>query len=157
MSITVLYAGRRRNVRVEAQSLVQDVVVEAARELCPGLDPDKCQLKYQRTVLPRNQLVRFSSVPNNALVDLVVSMGAGKPSNNGNQFAKIAISVPNVGSVQRNLDSSLCLRDMLAAIVSDGTVPVDSIGCNPELIYMRNSYSGGKLDSTTLASLGLAG
>jgi hypothetical protein len=159
MSVVVFYGGKRKTVRIDPQALVQDVIVDVAKDF--GLDPEKCQLKHQRTTLAKNQLFRFTNVPNNAQLELIVGSGPSSSSTaagaGANPVAKIALSIPNGGSIQRTFDCTMTLRDMLNAIVRDGGASSDILTSSPELIYMRNSYAADKLDTTTLASLGLAG
>ena len=153
MSVIVLFNGRRKVVKVEANTLVQDVIAEAA--VFFQLDSTRCNIKHQRSIAPRSQLFRFSNIPNNAQVELVVSDTV--ISSSVTLPAKLAISIPNGGSVMKSVDPSISLKDVLTILVNEGTLSTDIWNCNPEIIYMRSSYTADKLDSVTLSSLGLAG
>lgn len=154
MSVVVLYEGRRKVVKLASpNSIVQDVLNDAAAHF--SLNPSTCILKHKKTILINSQLFRFSNVPNNAIVDLLVELPSisksGKP-------AKIAFSLPNGGSVVKIIDSNLSIRDALEVLVRDNDLSSDIIiNGEIEVIFMRNSYVGESLSSTLISSLGLAG
>lgn len=153
MSVVVLYEGRRKIVKLASpNSIVQDVLNDAA--IYFSLNPSSCVLKHKKTILTNSQLFRFSNVPNNAIIDLVVEssnvLKSGKP-------AKIAFSLPNGGSVVKIIDCNLTIRDALEVLVKDGDCSSDIINGEIEIIFMRTVYSGNLLTSTLISSLGLSG
>lgn len=141
-------------MKFSANSLVQDVVVEAASFF--GLDPNQCELKHKRTTVAKSQLFRFANIPNNSTIDLVLLRG-GEETSRGPAAARVAISIPEVGSWTETFDSSVTLLELLQSLVDTGKAPAGILSRDPEIIYMRNSYRTEKLESTTLHSLGLSG
>jgi hypothetical protein len=49
---------------------LQTIIDQAAEAF--GLDPLKCQLKHKKDTLDPSQPFRFSGVPNNAVIEIVV-------------------------------------------------------------------------------------
>lgn len=153
MSVVVLYEGRRKVVKLASpNSIIQDVLNEAAAHF--SLNPSTCVLKHKKSILSNSQLFRFSNVPNNAIIDLVVESSnvakSGKP-------AKIAFSLPSGGSVVKVVDSGLSIRETLEILVRDKDISAEVINGDIEVIFMRNTYSGESLSSTLISSLGLSG
>jgi hypothetical protein len=151
MSVVVVYDGKKKPIKIAGPNvLIQDLVREAAESF--SLDPAKCSFSHKRTSIPGSQLFRFSNIPNNGTVDLVYDerLRGGAP-------AKVAIALQDGGSIVKSFASSLSLLDVLDRLVADGDIPQQVLQLSPELIYMRNSYSGVGLASTSLAQLGLAG
>lgn len=152
MSLVVIFDGKRKSVKVcNPNWLVQDVVNEAANQF--SVDPTKCQFRHKTNLVTSSQLFRFSNIPNNAQVDLVYNETRSKSS----APVKVALSVQEGGSIIQNFPANLSIMGVLQALISSEQLSPDILSKNPEVIYMRTSYSGEDLDSTTLVSLGLAG
>jgi hypothetical protein len=99
----------------------------------------------------------LTNVPNNAQIDLVALSAANTGANARVAPAKIALSIPSGGSVVVTFDANTSLYDMLSQLISQGKLDANTLSLSPELIYMRNSFSGDALRDATLATLGLAG
>lgn len=134
-------------------TLVQVLLVEAAQHF--GVDPTNSVLKHKKTVLDASQPFRFCNLSNNAQIDLVVG---GATQSAKRQTCRIAIAVDGSDNVTETFDASITLGEMISMLVANGRLPGDAMDRSPELIYLRANYTGAdSLNSTTLASLGLAG
>ena len=150
MSVVVIFEGRRKVIKIASpNTLIQDIVVESAEYF--AVDSSKCVLKHKRNVIPNSQLFRFSNISNNAEVDLLVE------STQNLAPCKIAVSIQDGQSVTKVMSCEFTLLDFLQSLIDDGVVLSSILSADPELIYMRNSYRGDTLQTTTLKSLGLAG
>jgi hypothetical protein len=94
MSLTVLYNGVRKKVKVTPASLVQQIVDDAI--LSFGLDSAiTFDLQHNKKNVEKGQPFRFSGIPNNALLSLVEVKGSkGKAAE-----SRIAVSVEGVGQM----------------------------------------------------------
>jgi hypothetical protein len=153
MSINVYFEGQRKVVKVASPNMVmQDIIEECASHF--STDPKKCSLKYKRNKIANSQLFRFSNIPYNGTVDLVLDEKVNKLV----PVTKLAFSIQDIGNVTKTFkDSNMTLFEILETLVSDGDIPSDIVESDPELIYVRNSYSNESLKTTTLASMGLTG
>lgn len=153
MSATILYNGHRNTVKINENSLVQDVLNDAALKF--SVDGNAAILSFKRTVLNNSMLFRFCGVPQNALIDMTLKTNQSKTSSTG--IVKIALSTPSNGSIIQSVPCNINFHEMLSQLIADNKLPASTLELEPEIIYMRNSYSGGALSTTTLGSLGLQG
>lgn len=153
MSLVVIYDGKRKIVKIPTpNTLVQVLLVEAAQHF--DVDPTTAALKHKKTILDASQPFRFCNLSNNAQIDLVVVGGALSAKK---QMSRIALAVDGSENVTESFDSNISLGDMIASLIASGKLPSDSLSRSPELIYLRANYSAEALQTTTLASMGLAG
>ena len=150
MSVVIIFNGHRKTVKIlNPNWLVQDVINDAAAQF--SLNPAFCQLKHKQTIVTSSQLYRFANIPNNAQVDLLHN----ETTKITVQPVKLAFSIQDGGSVVSSFLPSMSLLEILRVLVTDGKVAAEVLERNPEFIYMRTSYGGESLTTTTLASLGM--
>ena len=150
MSVFVIYEGKRKAIKIaNPNTLIQDIIVESATHFM--IDPSKCVLKHKRNIVASSQLFRFSNISNNAEVDLFLNESATLPP------CKIAVSIQDGPSVTKVISCESTLQHLIELMIKDGNISSDTLTSDPELIYLRNSYSGYSLTTITLQSLGLAG
>ena len=151
MSVFVLYEGRRLAIKIASpNTIIQDIIVESATNF--NLDPSKCVLKHKRNIVSSSQLFRFSNISNNAEVELIFEKSKSVLSP-----CKIAVTLPSGQSITKIIPCESTLFGLVQLLINDGNVSSDTVSLDPELIYLRNSYSGDILNTVTLQSLGLAG
>ena len=153
MSIVVIHEGHRRNVKIIGpNTIIQDIIINASEQF-NSLDPSRYILKYRKNTIPKSQLFRFSNIPHNAVVDLVLD-----DSNRVSTPCKIAFSFPSGGSVIKSFDCKLTLQQTLSILFQEEShiQPPNSLN-DIAIIYMRNSYTGDILNTMTLEALGLTG
>lgn len=154
-ALTVLYNGRKKKIAITSPSiLIQSIIADCAAHF--GVDVKCCSLVHKRSTVDSAQPYRFSNLPNNSTVDLIVS--AAPPNRGRAANANIAISVENGSPLCGSFNSELSLYDVLNSFVQDGLLPPTMWDSAPDLIYMRRSYcSRETLENTSLSSLGLSG
>jgi hypothetical protein len=149
LSFTVFYNTEKKVFKsVSPSTLLQQILTESAEAF--KVNPNRCVLKYRKNPLDPSQPLRFSNIPNNAQVDLVLNSSGGK------QVCKIALTcVENGTSFQGTFPDSSSLIDVLEEAKKEIPFPT---GLSPELVYMRASFqTQDSLMQTTLVSLGLSG
>lgn len=157
-SFTVFYEGQKKSVKLaNANVLLQQVVVEAAEHF--QLNPADCSLRHKGKTVDISMPLRFCTFPNNAALDLIVNRRSATTGTG--PASKVALSV-SAGDQTLNLSavlsSSNSLKDMIAYFVEKNQLAGDILAGRFELIYMRSCFNSlDALQSTTLASLGLAG
>jgi hypothetical protein len=71
-AITLMYSGQRKTVNVAPRSLVQELVRHAAEQF--RLGESQIVLRYKSTTLDSAQTFFMYNIPNNAVVDVEVSV-----------------------------------------------------------------------------------
>lgn len=155
-TFTILYKTEKKVFKSISPSTILQQLVTESLEYFRLPANTSYQLKFRRSVLDLSQPVRFSNLPNNAQLDLVVSSSSGSGS------CRVAISVMGRTDADRaaltdTFPDSLSLAAMLQRFVDDGKLPVNLFELSPEVVLLRSSFTRDSLTQTTLASLGLSG
>eukprot|EP01040_Poterioochromonas_malhamensis_P010371 gene10371-11286_t len=155
-TFTILYKTEKKVFKSISPSTILQQLVTESLEYFRLPANTSYQLKFRRSVLDLSQPVRFSNLPNNAQLDLVVSSSSGSGS------CRVAISVMGRSDADRaaltdTFPDSLSLAAMLQRFVDDGKLPVNLFELSPEIVLLRSSFTRDSLTQTTLTSLGLSG
>uniref|UniRef100_A0A8C1S787 ASPSCR1 tether for SLC2A4, UBX domain containing n=1 Tax=Cyprinus carpio TaxID=7962 RepID=A0A8C1S787_CYPCA len=112
-------------------------------------------LKFQRNVLDLSLQWRFSSLPNNAKLEMVV---CSRPQTGAESAVRIALQMEDGSRLQGSFSSGQTLWDLLTHFPQTRTSDLDACGPTPVCVYMQTEVSGEEaLKKTTLKSLGLTG
>ncbi|CAI7990501.1 Tether containing UBX domain for GLUT4 [Geodia barretti] len=146
--VTVLCPRARRcNLKVTPNTVLLQVLEQACSK--QKLDPALYTIKHHGKLLDLSLSLRFSGIPNNGKVELVV---ASRPRSDDGE---VVVAVQNVDGTrfQSSFHSTTSLWDVLIQHKLDSSPG----GMEPSLSYMRQEVSGEKsLRTTQLRSIGLS-
>lgn len=91
MSLTIIYEGQRKKVKISPSSTINQIIEDVSISL--NLNPLQCSLLHNNKIIERSQLFRFSGISNNATVELVISN-----SKIYETTYRIALSAEGIGS-----------------------------------------------------------
>uniref|UniRef100_A0A8C2JDQ9 ASPSCR1 tether for SLC2A4, UBX domain containing n=1 Tax=Cyprinus carpio TaxID=7962 RepID=A0A8C2JDQ9_CYPCA len=145
--------GRRQTVKVSANTPLLQVLEDVCKK--HGFNPEEHGLKFQRNVLDLSLQWRFSSLPNNAKLEMVV---CSRPQTGAESAVRIALQMEDGSRLQGSFSSGQTLWDLLTHFPQTRTSDLDASGPTPVCVYMQTEVSGEEaLKKTTLKSLGLTG
>ena len=91
MSLTIIYEGQRKKVKVLPSFTITQIIEEVASFF--QLNPLQCLLQHNNKIIEKSQLFRFSGISNNAILNLIVI------KNKINEIIyRIALSAEGIGS-----------------------------------------------------------
>ena len=168
-SYTVLYEGQRRTVKSSGPgALILHLLQDAATQF--NIDVSRCSLKHKKTTLDVSLPVRFAGIPNNAMLDLVVTSSSSSSakvtsaalSAANKQPTKVALTIHLSQSQQKThtdvFPSDMTLSGMFDHHIALGNLPPEVWLLNPELVYMSTTFTDPiMIQETSFVSLGLAG
>uniref|UniRef100_A0A9J7ZGN3 ASPSCR1 tether for SLC2A4, UBX domain containing n=1 Tax=Cyprinus carpio carpio TaxID=630221 RepID=A0A9J7ZGN3_CYPCA len=136
--------GRRQTVKVSANTPLLQVLEDVCKK--HGFNPEEHGLKFQRNVLDLSLQWRFSSLPNNAKLEMVV---CSRPQTGAESAVRIALQMEDGSRLQGSFSSGQTLWDLLTHFPQTRCV---------SLLPLLQHVSGEEaLKKTTLKSLGLTG
>lgn len=109
------------------------------------LDPEKYALKHHNKLVDLSLMFRFSSLPNNCVLEMVESRA--RPT----AEVILCLQLEDGSRLNGTFESSILLIDVLEQLYPN-YVKQDAV-----IIFMRKEVFGDNLRSTTLKSLGLTG
>ncbi|XP_067288341.1 tether containing UBX domain for GLUT4 [Pseudorasbora parva] len=145
--------GRRQTVKVSPNTPLLQVLEDVCKK--HGFNPDDHGLKFQRSVLDLTLQWRFSSLPNNAKLEMVA---CSRQPAGADSAVRIALQLEDGSRLQGSFSSGQTLWDLLNHFPQTRTSDLEASGHTPVCVYMRDEVSGEEaLKNTTLKSLGLTG
>jgi len=167
LNFAIIYEGQRKVVKAtNPNALLQTVLAEAASLF--GQEISSCSLKHKNKALDCSQPIRFSNLPNNVQLELIINkstrISGGGGSGSGTP-TKIALSYTigkekNTGTITSTFPSTHTLYELLEDLVKTEKLPsfVLEEASLLELVYMRSAFTSlDSLRQNSLASLGLTG
>ncbi|KAL4648653.1 tether containing UBX domain for GLUT4-like [Arapaima gigas] len=154
-AVTVLVPnGRRQTVKVSFSTPLLQVLEEVCKK--HGFSADDYDLKFQRSILDLSLQWRFTSLPNNAKLEMVPSI---RPrAGTLESTVRIALQLEDGCRLQDSFSCSQTLWELVDHFpqtrISENLASESTPGC----VYMRDEIIGEEsLKKTTLKSLGLTG
>ncbi|XP_067115253.1 tether containing UBX domain for GLUT4 [Osmerus mordax] len=153
-AVTVLTPnGRRQTVKVSPNTPMLQVLEDVCKK--HGFNPDEHGLKFQRNVLDLTLQWRFSSLPNNAKLEVVPS---NRKQSGVDSTVRIALQMEDGSRLQGSFSSGQTLWDLLTHFPQTRVCELSESGSAPVCVYMRDEVTGeDALQKATLKSLGLTG
>ncbi|XP_071442453.1 tether containing UBX domain for GLUT4 [Hetaerina americana] len=147
-SITVLTPnGRRQAVPVTPNTTLLQVLEQACSK--HGFNPHEFDLRHHNKIMDVDNVIRFTGLPNNALLEMVPTKKIRKDS-------EVILGV-QIETGER-FTGSFMPTDTLLAVLNKLCPDEVSKEGNPVVIYMRTEVSGQSLlQHTNLRSLGITG
>lgn len=139
--------GRRETVRVTPNSSVLQILEEACKKR--KINPEDFELCHYNRRLDLSLPVRFSSLPNNAQLEL-------KPATKSRTecMVTVALQLESGERITKDFTPPTTIYDVLENCLRSESICLQEIG-EPVCIYMRQKIVGDAIKSTTLRSLGL--
>ncbi|GFW41308.1 tether containing UBX domain for GLUT4 [Trichonephila clavipes] len=139
--------GRRETVRVTPNSSVLQILEEACKKR--KINPEDFELCHYNRRLDLSLPVRFSSLPNNAQLEL-------KPATKSRTecLVTVALQLESGERITKDFTPPTTIYDVLEQCLRSESICLQEIG-EPICIYMRQKIVGDAIKSTTLRSLGL--
>lgn len=153
-SLIVIYDGRRFTTKIAPNDAMQKVLAESCEHF--NIQHTNARFKKGRTIIDLAQPFRFTNLAPNSTIDIEV-VESSAHGNSGTSSCRVALSIEGGGSATATFPAQTTLTSMLAQFVTEGKLSPNVLQLNPELIYLRSSFSGSALSTTSLATLGLSG
>ncbi|KAJ3614741.1 hypothetical protein NHX12_018311 [Muraenolepis orangiensis] len=149
-TVTVLTPnGRRQTVKVSPNTLLLQILEDVCKK--HEFNPNDHGLKFQRMVLDLTVQWRFSSLPNNAKLEMVPS---SRPQSASDSQVRIGLQMEDGSRLQGSFSCGKNLWELVTHFPE--TRMLVQSGSTPVCVYMRDQVSGEEaLKTTTLKSLGL--
>lgn len=154
MSITVLYEGVRKSIRIDQNAPVQSIIQSCSEEFKVQSLLSRLQLRHKKSILDPSQPFRFCNVPNNSVVELIIAQVNTKNIDGSRPDATLAVTVTGVGSVTLTVSSSVYLNDLVGMIGNKLSISGD---VDSEIILFSRCIPRSDYATLTLFDLGLAG
>jgi hypothetical protein len=172
-SVHVCYNNTKKVIKIAPNDTVYTILTQAVELFRISADHlPKLVLKYKKTTLENSLLFRYTSVPSNSVLDLVLSesLAAAATSSSAQQVnqVKIALSVQTPSLLRSNssttstiisFSAESTIADVLERFVNENVIiPMSSVYESAEIVIMhlRRSIACDDFSSTSLASLGFA-
>ncbi|XP_017778494.1 PREDICTED: tether containing UBX domain for GLUT4 [Nicrophorus vespilloides] len=139
--------GRRQPVKVTPNTTILQIIEEACSK--QGFNPEEYDIKHHRKILDTTTIVRFSGLPNNALLELTEAQTVRKETE-----VVLGLQMEDGSRVMGNFFPTNNLWDVLSKLCPNILIS----GKEFVIIYMRQElYGDQKLKETDLKSLGITG
>eukprot|EP01041_Mallomonas_annulata_P002042 gene2042-3970_t len=150
MSIFVVYDGKRQMIKIGPTTSIRQIISDACTIL--KLNESRLALKHKRTTLDPSSPFQFTGIPLNSTLDLIRN-----DIHHSSKPVRVALSTHGYPSMTGSFDPDSILLNILEYFVSENQLSNDIFNRSPEIIFLRQSFSGDSLQTTTLGSLGLSG
>ncbi|KAG5175506.1 hypothetical protein JKP88DRAFT_98163 [Tribonema minus] len=149
-SLTILWSGRRKAVKVGANSPMSAVLADACA--AHGLtNTAKYTLFHKKAVVDLTQPFRLSSIPQNTTLEL---REVAAPS--ASATVRIGVRLSTGQRLQGSYPVASTLQQVLVDLLTQNGLGADGVD-SAVLQFMRTTYAGPELAATTLAAMGLHG
>ncbi|EDQ92932.1 uncharacterized protein MONBRDRAFT_35544, partial [Monosiga brevicollis MX1] len=137
--------------RVIISANPNDTVFVMVKAACSklGVEPDGRTLRHHKTELSLDAVLRHTTLPNQATLELVQLTG----NKAGPAPVQLAVQLENRQRLKLDVDNSLTLRTIVDLVQEHHPAPADG---SPVFRYLRRELAGPEL-ALTLQEVGIAG